>query len=205
MAVAPKFAGHIHSPPSKPVHTVELYLDYVCPFSAKLFSRLYNDVFPLVGKEYAGKVQFIFRHQVQPWHPSSTLVHEAALAVEMVDRSKFWEYSNALFENQVAFFDVNVVNETRNETYERLASLAEKIGVQSSKVYNLLQVSDKAEDGSYNIGNQVTYNFKLHVRAARQVSVHVSPTVFFNGNVENSISSGWELDQWRTWIQENVA
>jgi len=33
------------------------------------------------GGAYEGKVKVIFRPQVQPWHSSSTLVHEAALAV----------------------------------------------------------------------------------------------------------------------------
>jgi len=204
MAVAPKFAAHILAANAKPPHTVELYLDYVCPFSAKLFKRVYNDVQPLIEKDYAGQVQFIFRHQVQPWHPSSTLVHEAALAVEMVDKSKFWEFSNALFEKQVDYFDVNVVNETRNQTYTRLASLAQQVGVPSDKIYDLLKIADKPMDGSFNSGNQVTNSFKLHVKAARQVSVHISPTVVFNGNVENAISSGWELEQWRKWLQDNI-
>ena len=38
---------------------------------------------PLIenGGEYDGKVKAIIRQQVQPWHSSSTLVHEIALAV----------------------------------------------------------------------------------------------------------------------------
>jgi protein-disulfide isomerase len=45
-------------------------------------------------------VQVIFRQQVQPWHPTSTLLHEAALAVERVDKSRFWDFSDVLFERQ---------------------------------------------------------------------------------------------------------
>lgn len=45
---------------------------------------------------------------------------------------------------------------------------------------------------------------KLHVKAARLTGVHVSPTVIFNGNVENAISSGWELGQWVEWFEKNV-
>ena len=33
------------------------------------------------GGQYDGKVKVIFRNQVQPWHASSTFVHEAGLAV----------------------------------------------------------------------------------------------------------------------------
>jgi hypothetical protein len=42
----------------------------------------------------------IFRQQVQPWHASSTIVHEAAIAVEKVDTRKFFEFSDVLFEHQ---------------------------------------------------------------------------------------------------------
>lgn len=43
------------------------------------------------------KTQVIFRHQVQPWHPSSTLVHEAALAVGILAPHRFWEFSHVSF------------------------------------------------------------------------------------------------------------
>ena len=56
-------------------------VDYVCPYSKKISFALDKVVFPLIQKQYAGKVKVIFRNQVQPWHASSTLVHEAGLAV----------------------------------------------------------------------------------------------------------------------------
>lgn len=55
-------------------------LDYVCPFSAKMFNTLNTSVLPTVPKKYSGKVQFLFRQQIQPWHPSSTLVVSVFLA-----------------------------------------------------------------------------------------------------------------------------
>lgn len=111
---------------------------------------------PLIKSKYASKVQLIFRHQIQPWHPSSTLTHEAALAVERVSPDKFWDYSKALFEHQKEYFDLNVVNEARNDTYKRLAKLAESVGVDGGKVYDLLKIEDKGEgDGALNVGNQV--------------------------------------------------
>ncbi|KAF3917883.1 hypothetical protein ABW20_dc0107622 [Dactylellina cionopaga] len=141
---------------------------------------------------------------IQPWHPSSTLVHESALAVEKVAPEKFWIYSNALFTKQREYFDVNVVNETRNQTYRRLAELATSLEINGDAVYKLLVVADKPDGDAYNIGNQVTNDVKFITKAARQVSAHVTPTVFFNGVMENSISSGWTLDQWTEWINTNI-
>ena len=168
MALPPKFAGQaINSStiPPKPAHTIEIYLDYVCPFSAKMWKTLQSSIFPQLPKKYPDKVNFLFRQQIQPWHPSSTLVHEAAAAVLQVAPTKFMQFSTALFDNQKDYFDVNVVNEPRNKTYGRLADLAGSVGVDRSKILSLLQVPDKpAEDGSLNVGNGVTNDIKLMVK-----------------------------------------
>ncbi|RPB27112.1 hypothetical protein L211DRAFT_834789 [Terfezia boudieri ATCC MYA-4762] len=199
MAVAPKFAYAILKAPAPVVHTLELYLDYTCPFSKKLFNQFYQNVFPVIQDKYPGKVQCIFRHQIQPWHPSSTLVHEAALAVGLVAPEKFWEYSQILFNNQSDFFDAAVLNETRNQTYKRLASLASPLA-STDDIYSKLEITNS----SLNNGNKVTNDLKLHIKEARLRSIHISPTVLFNGNVDNSISSGWSVDQWQEWLGKNI-
>jgi hypothetical protein len=78
-------------------NSTTVYLDYVCPFSQKMFNTLYSSVLPLVKQKYASKVQILFRQQIQPWHPSSTLVHEAGVAVLKLDSAKFWEFSKVNF------------------------------------------------------------------------------------------------------------
>lgn len=64
-------------------------------------------MWPFIEQTHPDKFQLIFRQQVQPWHASSTIVHEAAIAVEKVDNKKFFDYSDVLFEHQreyVIFF-----------------------------------------------------------------------------------------------------
>ncbi|KAE8390663.1 thioredoxin-like protein [Aspergillus alliaceus] len=207
MALHPKFAGQklLAVTSQQPQHTLELYLDYVCPFSAKLFNTFYTSVVPILASQYQTKLQVIFRQHIQPWHPSSTLVHEAGAAVLRVAPGKFWEFSAALFKQQKDFFDVNVVNETRNKTYERLARIAGSVGVEEQEVLDLLTVSDQAShDGHLNIGNRVTNDIKLMVKADRVVGVHVSPTVYFNGIEESAISSSFTTAQWEQWLAKNV-
>ena len=141
-------------------------------FSAKMFNTVYTSVLPLVKKKYPSKVQFIFRQQIQPWHPSSTLVHEAAAAVLRISPSKFYDYSAALFEHQKEYFDISVVNEPRNETYKRLAKLAGATGVDESQVLELLKIAEHTgEDGSLNSGNGVTNDIKLMVKVG-----HIDPS-----------------------------
>jgi hypothetical protein len=43
--------------------------------------------------EYDSKVKVILRLQVQPWHSTSTLTHEAAIAVARVSPENFWPFS----------------------------------------------------------------------------------------------------------------
>ncbi|KAJ0122256.1 hypothetical protein J7T55_002768 [Diaporthe amygdali] len=222
MALPPKFKGHrllffsddpaapapTEASAAEPLHTIELYLDYVCPFSAKLFKTFVTSVAPKIRADpkLASKVQVIFRQQIQPWHPSSTLVHEAALAVNRLAPSKFWTFSEALFNDQKSYFDVSLVNETRNATYKRLAKLgADSAGVSENELYKLLAIAEKAsDDGSLNIGNGVTNDLKWSIKTARLVGVHVSPTVIFDGVVANEISSGWSADQWSEWLGKNI-
>lgn len=187
-----------------------------------MFNTVYTSVFPLIEKKYASKVQILFRQQIQPWHPSSTLVHEAGVAVLKLQPSKFWDFSKvdsktnqlqtyaeqlvqALFDDAKSFYDVNVVNETRNKTYERLAKIGAKVGLDEKEFYNLLHISDKPDkDGSLNTGNQVTNDLKVLVKMNRMQGVHVTPTVVFNGVVENNISSSFSAEQWEEWLEKNV-
>ncbi len=209
MALPPKFSGQLlaSASGSEAKHTIEIYLDYVCPFSAKIFKTFYGSVVPLIEKKYTSPgVRVIFRQQIQPWHPSSTLTHEAGAAVLRTAPKAFWPFSEKLFAQQKEYFDVNVVNESRNETYKRLAKLAGSVeGVDEKTILDLLVVSDKpGKDGSLNIGNKVTDDVKFQVKANRVTGVHVTPTVLFNGVEERSISSGWTVEQWEEWLGKNA-
>ncbi|CAK7200804.1 hypothetical protein SEUCBS139899_003503 [Sporothrix eucalyptigena] len=224
MALAPKFAAHrlvfsdisAAAASAAPLHTVEIFLDYVCPFSAKLFNTVYTGVVPALrarSGDLGSRVQFLFRHQVQPWHPSSTLVHEAGLAVQRAavaagNPALFWDFSAALFKEQKAYMDVNVVNEVRNSTYRRLATLAASVSngkIDAETIYKDLEiVTAPSADGSVNTGNAVTNDLKLVIKAGRLVGVHVSPTVLFDGLVNNDISSSWTTEQWLEWLEKNA-
>lgn len=148
----------------------------------------------------------VFRHQVQLWHPSSTLMHEAALAVLRLAPAAFWDVSAALFARQVDFFDVAVADETRNATYRRLARLAADAApaVDEAAVLALLRVpSAPGPDGALNAGNAVTDDLKLLTKMGRRVGVHVTPTVVLDG-VVHDVGSAWTLDQWDEWLAKHV-
>ncbi|CAI4218695.1 unnamed protein product [Parascedosporium putredinis] len=126
---------------------------------------------------------------VQPWHPSSTLLHESAVVVNQQAPEKFWDYNEALFARATEFYDVNVVHETRNQTYARLAKLAAGVGLDETRVLEALQIPSEPVEGQLNGGNKATNDLKLLVKMARLTGVHVSPTVIFDGVVQNDTKS----------------
>jgi protein-disulfide isomerase len=216
MAVPPKFAAtrlvfgapvssSASVPPAR--HTLEFFLDYCCPYSAKIFTTITKSLAPLIREnpKWAPSVELVFRQQIQPWHPSSTLMHEAALAVLTTSPERFWDYSEALFRQQRDYFDVSVVNETRNQTYGRLAALAGTVGADENTILDFLRISDKpGPNGELNEGNKVTADVKVFTKMHRLVGIHVTPTVILDGVVRNEISSSWTADQWKEFLTQNV-
>ena len=114
--------------------------------------------------------------------------------------------AQALFDDAKAYYDVNIVHEARNDTYKRLAALGGTVGVDEKEMLKLLLIADKpAEDGSLNTGNGVTNELKVLVKMNRMAGVHVTPTVVFDGVVENGISSSMSGKEWEEWLEKNVA
>jgi len=184
-------------------HTLDMFLDYVCPFSAKMALTIESVLKPLFGTggQYDGKVKVIIRLQVQPWHGSSTFTHEAALAVARVSPTHFWPFSLALFRKQGDFFDIPTSNQTPLQIRENLANVAAQVippdAIDGFK--ELLKLK-----GSPNGGVAVTDDLKYNIKFARQNSIHVSPTVLWDGLVAGEISSSWGEKEWKEFLAQKV-
>ena len=183
---------------------------------------------------FGQNLRVVFRQQIQPWHPTSTLTHEAAAAVLRLTPTKFWDFAAVMFKHQENFFDEAVKDEGRNATYDRLAALAveaitrtetretadgetkkdesengQGMGKSRDDIKSSIdrnQIMDLLKIGTHgsNAGNKVTADVKLMVKAARVAGVHISPTVFFDGVEEKGISSSFTSDQWKDWLERNV-
>ncbi|KAI9325847.1 hypothetical protein DFJ73DRAFT_868124 [Zopfochytrium polystomum] len=182
---------------------LEFYVDFVCPFSKKIFTRLVEDVVPYAEEAYPGKVAFVLRQQVQPWHPQSALLHEVLIAATRVSPSAFQATAKTLFAVSENFYDAYSYSKSRIQLYEELAAEVEKgAGVDKSKILALLKLN--TADGAKNGGNSVTDELKVQIRIARQNAIHVSPTVLWNGLIDNNVSSGWDLAKWKEFLDERV-
>jgi protein-disulfide isomerase len=202
MALPARFSGHRYGSVTAPF-LLEVFLDFTCPFSARLYKRLTQEVLPWLDKHHPDKVQFIFRHQIQPWHPQSTLVHEASLAAERVASSKFFHVATFLFEHQLDYFDEQLVGVSFDQVHRKLSEqLAKVIEVPTKEIYQYLEIK-KGEP--LNAGNRVSNDLKWHIKYARQLGVHVSPTVYWNGILDNSVSSSWTLEQWQDYLEKQFS
>ncbi|TEB37097.1 hypothetical protein FA13DRAFT_1726232 [Coprinellus micaceus] len=205
MALQPSLAPLVVAGDPTAPHTLDIFLDYTCPFSAKLALNGIQTV--LAHKlsprgQYAGKVKVIFRPQVQPWHSTSTLTHEAGLAVLRAAPEKFWEFSIALFKNQADYFDAPTLHLTTAQIRDSLIALAGTIITpeQVEKVKGLLRLGEAHP----NAGTAVVDDLKYTIKFSRQNGIHVSPTVLFDGLVANEISSGWGEEEWAKWLVAKV-
>lgn len=113
--------GELNAP-----YSLEMYLDYLCPFSNKQLHGVYEHLLPLIfdeGSPYQGKVRIILRPYPQPWHSTSGLLSEQALAVARLAEpigkniqqetsflkdpkfNAFWVYSLQIMKRQEDYFD----------------------------------------------------------------------------------------------------
>ncbi len=75
--------------------TVVVFIDFECPFCAKVQTTLRD-----LEQAYAGKVRVAFKHRPLPMHSNARLASKAAMAAHL--QGKFWEYHDAIFAHQGA-------------------------------------------------------------------------------------------------------
>ncbi|KAF8530901.1 hypothetical protein JB92DRAFT_2803972 [Gautieria morchelliformis] len=196
-------AGESSSPHTLEASASALFLDYVCPFSAKIARSVEHHLKPMVGSggKYDGKVRVIVRLHPQPWHGSSTYTHEAALAVGRVDPSAFWKYTLALFETQTDYFDRPASTMTPLQIREKLVELASHHISKSDvgKMVELLKLKSTPNGG---IG--VTDDLKYNIKYSRANSIHVSPTALWDGLVSGEVSSSFGEKEWAAFLEQKV-
>jgi len=198
-----KSIAHIYKgvPCSGEPTTLSFWIDYACPFSARLFKRMYEDVMP----HYAGlNIRFEFYHQVQPWHVASGIMHETSLAVaEVCGEEAFWQFSKELFEKRESFTDIYTFDATRHELTEDILNqcLLGQSEEDFEKVRKYARLNKETEDK--NGGTLVTQQMKFHIKLGRQLGIHVSPTCCLNGLVCDT-SSSWTLKEWKAFLDPYV-
>ena len=141
---------HATGPDSAPVTLVE-YGDYECPHCGHAHPIVKN-----VQRKLGKRLRFVFRNfPLAEAHAHARHAAEAAEAA--AEQGKFWEMHYALFEDQLALED------------EQLVATARRLGLDADRVAEAL------ESGTYT--HRVRDDFRSGVRSG----VNGTPTFFVNG------------------------
>ena len=92
-----------------------------------------------------------------------------------------------------------VLYEERKQVHEECAGLYAACGIQKDRFLEYLSLPPEHQRDNKNPGVPATRILKFYTKAARQVSIHVSPTTRING-VTVDTSSGWSLDEWKEFL-----
>jgi len=138
--------------PKAPV-TIVSFEDYQCPFC----KRSFDQTFPLLKKEYidTGKVKYVYRDFPLSFHPQAQAAAEAGECAD--DQGKFWEYHDALFQNQQSL---------SSALYSQLAG---QLGLDVEEFDQCLQSGKFTQE----VQNDFAYG--------SSVGVSGTPTFFING------------------------
>ena len=129
-----------------------------------------------------------------------------------------------MFKEQQDYFDVPSQDLTPRQTREKLAQLASTLLPSDAlaEFKDLLTLKGAYLNGGTGVTDDLKYNsmcqfpssfpdiFKyissiLLVKFSRQNSIHVSPTVMWDGLIANEVSSGWEQQDWVQFFESKVA
>jgi hypothetical protein len=124
-----------------------------------------------------------------------------------------------LFKHQVDYFDIPSQDLSPRQIREKLAQLASNVLPSNAlaEFKDLLTLKGPPNGGTgvtddlkYNSTWQRSPNF-IHllisyplVKFSRQNSIHVSPTVMWDGLIANEASSGWEQKNWEDFFEKKV-
>ncbi len=126
--------------PDAPV-TVVSYEDFFCPYCG----RFANNVVPEIVSDYveSGDVKIVYKHMPVVGGDKPAL---AAACVAEQDHDAFWDYKDALFENQNQY---KALARNEEQLQEELTSLAGEVGVdtdQFTTCYENEEAMDQVQD-----------------------------------------------------------
>jgi len=163
--------GPSRGPADAPVTVIE-FSDYQCPFC----KRAEPTVLALLQK-YPTQVRLVYRHMpLDGLHPRARAAAIAAVCAEA--QGKFWEYHDALFQNQQALGDSD------------LEKYAADLGLDKEKFKTCRQ--DPASETRVNVD----------ATAARAAGLTGTPAFFVNGIL---ISGARPIEDFTRWIDQEIA
>src|SRR5437667_4473997 len=138
--------------------TIVEYSDFECPFCARVYTTLDNDVL----KDYGDKVRFVFKNfpltAIHPWAGDAALAAECAF---QQGNDKFWTMYNGLFSKQGEI--------TKDNLRDKVTEIAQGAGMDVAKFQECFD------------GKKTLDAVKADQSEGTALGVNSTPTFFVNG------------------------
>jgi protein-disulfide isomerase len=160
---------------------LEVFLEPTCPFSKTAFGKLQPLVDAVGEDELTIRIRFIS----QPWHLFSGIVTRSILAaVAAGGKQAALRAMAAIYDRREEFeFEDHCAGPNMERTPAQIvAHVSELVGMDLKDAFRLPAVGQA---------------LRWHTRYARQNGIHFSPTFSVGGIVNNNMSSGQSVDEWR--------
>jgi len=153
-------------PADAPIVIVE-FSDYQCPYCYRWHLQVYDALLAA----YPGKIRFVYRNFPLSFHQNAFASAEAALCAE--DQDAYWEYHNALFDNQALLNNQEglVLNQ---QTYNQFAG---ELGLDVPSFEDCM-TSRKYQQA---VMEDMNYANSLPLDTNGEPAVGGTPTFFVNG------------------------
>jgi protein-disulfide isomerase len=158
--------------------TIVEYSDFQCPFCARVYTTLEDQVL----KEYGDKVRLVFKNfpltSIHPWAEDGALVSECAFAQ---GNDQFWAMYKGLFTKQGEI--------TKDNLKEKAAEIAKEGGIDPAKLQECID------------GRKTADAVKSDTDEAMALGVNSTPTFFVNGR---RLSGAQTYDNFKQLIDQEL-
>jgi protein-disulfide isomerase len=159
--------------------TIVVYDDFQCPFCAKMYVTLFNEVM----NRYRDKVRVLIKDfPILDAHPWAMRAAVDSQCLAQQDSEAYWEFSDIVHTKQQEF---NQTTRVRTPgTPSPLDSLAAEVGQKHGVNAGTLQACLSAQDQS---------KVQASMQEGRELGVSATPTMFVNGQEQEGILTAEQL------------
>jgi protein-disulfide isomerase len=158
--------------------TIVEYSDFQCPFCARGYSTLENQVL----KEYGDKVRFVYKHYPLPFHPWAEAGAVAAECAKEQKPEAFWKVYSGLFENQQQV--------TPDNLKEKVTGMLADTGIDMAKFNDCFD------------NKKTLPKVKAQMQEGNTVGVNGTPAFIINGRL---VSGAQPFENFKNIIDDELA
>lgn len=193
--------------------TVEFWLDYTCPYSAKSCVSLETFLIPKIvqGGPWYGQVRFLIRPYIQPWHPIGGWITGAAMAFGHAFSTSGTEEDGPLWFKAFAELFRRQKDFKGEEMWDTSIEGIQKLACEIAGGVYAREKGGTVEDAAAKVHAAIyppprtrtmpeTADIKYFTRLGRQNGIHWTLSVVVNGIYDPAPQSNWQEEEWVAWF-----